>query len=117
MPGAAIRLDENWLGSFFYTGRAVICLVVRQERSLSYTPGAVIFRVLKRVGSFSCTARVSSFSSAASDVYKRQTYNRDSPRVERRDRCQNGACKIDSPPDLRPDRFKHGACKLSLIHI
>ena len=53
MPGAAIRLDENWLGSFFYTGRAVICLVVRQERRLSYTLGAIIFLVLKWVWSFS----------------------------------------------------------------
>ena len=36
-------------------------LVVRQERSLSYTPIAVIFLVLKRVRSFSYTTRVSSF--------------------------------------------------------
>ena len=41
--------------------RAVICLVVRQERSVPYTPDAVIFLVLKRVGSFSYTPRVSSF--------------------------------------------------------
>ena len=50
MPGAAIRLDENWLGSFFYTGRSVIRLVVRQERRLSYTPGAVIFLLLSGSG-------------------------------------------------------------------
>ena len=61
MPGAAIRLDENWLGSFFYTGRAVICLVVLQERSLPYTPDVAIFLVLKRVWSFSFTPSVSSF--------------------------------------------------------
>ena len=61
MPGAAIRLDENWLGSFFYTGRSVIRLVVRQERRLSYTLGAIIFLVRKRVGSLSYTPRVSSF--------------------------------------------------------
>ena len=48
-------------GSFSYRPRAVICLVVRQERNVFYTPGAVIFLVLKRVGSFSYTLRDSSF--------------------------------------------------------
>ena len=32
------------------------------------------------------------------------------PLDERRDRCQDGVCKIDSPPDLRPSEFHHGAC-------
>ena len=56
-----ICLDDMWLGSFSYTPRALICLVVRQERRLSYTPGNVIFLVLRRVGSFSHMPRVSSF--------------------------------------------------------
>ena len=59
-PRAGICLVEKWLGSLSYMSRAVICLV-RRERSLSYTHGGLIFLVLKRVGSFSYTPRVSSF--------------------------------------------------------
>ena len=33
--GVAVCLAEKWLESFFYTERALICLVVRQERRFS----------------------------------------------------------------------------------
>ena len=36
---------------------------------------------------------------------------RESRKVERGDRFQKGACKIDSPPDVRRDRFEHRTYK------
>ena len=59
------------VGSLSYTPRTGICLfsrllmslycTLRQKQSLSYTLGAVIFLVLKCVGSFSYRPRVSLF--------------------------------------------------------
>ena len=56
---AFVRPRRSVVGTFSYTPRAGNCLVFRRAGSLSDTPLAVIFLVVRLVGNFSYTPRAS----------------------------------------------------------